>query len=258
MSKHPYVTDKKYECLASILIPSRKRIDSLINCLESVKNKTKNLKDIEVIIRLDKDDSETLQNIDRIHEFNNHFNLRVIVDDRGGGYADIHLMNNQLYLESIGEFLVVLNDDSVIASDAWDVLLKKYSGCIGVIEAKVREYVNGDGNDIHSPRDIPWVTSGGKMGTTHTFIIMHRLIPETLGYYCLHPSADRQWDMFVYNEPSLKILEHDIELHHHILPAEHVKDGIITHPDSVMEYKEQLEKDSFNLVQHLKKNNFRS
>jgi glycosyltransferase involved in cell wall biosynthesis len=201
MSEHPYITDKKYDYLVSILLPTRKRINHLITCLESIRNKTSNLKDIEVVLRIDNDDTETLENMDKIYEFDSSFDLKVIVDDRWNGYADLHL--------------------------------------------------------IHNPREIPWVGSDGKNSTHHTFIIIHRLIPETLGYYCLHSSADRQWDMFVYNEPSLKMIEHNIELHHHILPAEHVKDGIVTHPDGINDFKDKIKVDSYNFVNHLKKNNFR-
>ena len=257
MSKHPYITDKKYDYLVSILLPTRKRINHLITCLESIKNKTSKLKDIEVVLRIDNDDTETLDNMDKIYEFDSSFDLKVIVDDRWNGYADLHLMQNQMFMESKGEFVIGMNDDAVFHSDNWDVELRKHSGCIGLVEAKVREYLNGDDNDIHNPREIPWENSNGKNGTQHTFIIIHRLIPETLGYYCLHSSADRQWDMFVYNEPSLKMIEHKIELHHHILPAEHVKDGIITHPDGINEFKDKIKVDSYNFVNHLKKNNFR-
>jgi glycosyltransferase involved in cell wall biosynthesis len=258
MNKHPYVTDKKYDYLASILLPTRKRINYLIACLESIKNKTKNHKKIEVIVRADNDDTETIENLSRVEEYNKHFDMKFIIDERWGGYADLHMMQNQMYLQSSGEFLIGMNDDAVIHSDGWDTYLQKYSGCIGLVEAKVKEYINGSDVDIHKPREIPWIEREGQHGTKHTFIILHRLVPETLGYYCLHSSADRQWDMFVYNEPSLKIIEHGIELHHHILPAEHIKDGIVTYPDSIYRvFKEQIQRDSYNLVTYLKKNNFR-
>ena len=96
MNKHPYVTDVKYDYLVSILLPTRKRINHLITCLESIKNKTSNLKDIEVVLRMDNDDTETLDNMDKINEFDSSFDLKVIVDDRWNGYADLHLMQNQM------------------------------------------------------------------------------------------------------------------------------------------------------------------
>ena len=40
----------------------------------------------------------------------------------------------------------------------------------------------------------------------------------------------------------------------HILPAEHVKDGIVTDPDNVYRHREELESDSEILIEKMKKN----
>tara|TARA_R100000005_G_scaffold96189_1_gene81279 strand:+ start:836 stop:1642 length:807 start_codon:yes stop_codon:yes gene_type:complete len=256
MNDFPYITDKKYPYLLTVAIPTRKRIEHLLETLESIKDNTKDKSRIEIIIRADNDDEETLENLHRVEEYNKHFDMNFIIDERWGGYADMDKILNQCFNQSKGEFFLALNDDCVVRSKDWDEILNKHSGKICVVQTGYKEYnCKEEWNeiDVYNPRLIPWDASQGTHSTIHTMNLCHRIIPETLGYFNCHESGDRQFDYITTFQPSLRLEIFDIELHHYMLPGEHVKDGIITHPDSILGLKKQIEKDSQRLVDELKK-----
>ena len=57
--------------------------------LKSIVKNTKDKTRLEIIIRADNDDIETLTNMSRIEAYKQHFEMKIIVDDRWGGYADM-------------------------------------------------------------------------------------------------------------------------------------------------------------------------
>ena len=64
------------DILVSFLIPSRKRINSLLDSLESIcKNHTQKEK-IEILIAIDDDDIETIENIPKIKNLTNNKNKK--------------------------------------------------------------------------------------------------------------------------------------------------------------------------------------
>ena len=256
MSTFPYMTDKEYPYLLTVAIPTRKRIKYLLKTLESIVQSTRDKSRIEIIVRGDKDDTETLDNLHMIEEYSEHFDMNVIIDDRWGGYADMDKILNQCFEASSGEFFLALNDDCVVRSTNWDDILDEHSGKIGVIKTGYKEYdckQSWSEVEIHNPREIPWDLSSTAHGTIHTMNLCHRIIPEILGYFNCHESGDRQFDYITTFQPSLRLEVLDIVLHHYMLPGEHVKDGIQTHPDSIMGLKGIIERDSQRLVDELRK-----
>jgi len=256
MNTFPYITDKEYPYLLSVAIPTRKRIESLMRTLKSIVKNTKDKTRLEIIIRADNDDIETLNNMSRIEAYKQHFEMKIIVDDRWGGYADMDKILNQCFELSSGEFFLGLNDDCIVGSNDWDDVLNKHSGKICVVHTGYKEYdckTEWSEIDVYNPRVIPWDSSNGTHSTIHTMNLCHRIIPETLGYFNCHESGDRQFDYITTFQPSLRMEEFGIELHHYMLKGEHVKDGIVTHPDSILGLKDKIEGDSKRLVDELKK-----
>ncbi len=258
MSEFPYMTDRSYPFLVSIAIPTRKRIHSgsLFRTLDSITRNTNDCSRIEVIIRADNDDQETIENIERIEEYNKHFSVKVIIDDRWGGYASIDKILNQCFERSTGQFFLSLTDDCTVDTKGWDDMVSKHDGKVGIIENSFqeRDCTSGTTGDIRKPgiREIPWVYDGNH-GCRHAIVLCHRIIPEILDYFICHISGDRQYDMITIYQPSLLIKEPDMLFTHYIQLSEHVKDGIVTHPDGIMSLKGAIEIDSERLVSELKK-----
>lgn len=174
--------------LASLLIPSRKRNRSLIECIESFLGSAVDINTFEVLVRLD-DDAPPLERVpDR---------TRVITGPRPlRGYADIHLLYNELYKASSGQYVWVLNDDVRLMSDSWDMQLASYEN---------QMFIGHPRHDVYP---------GGNL-----FPIIHRSIINAQGFLGLYGAVDVQYEKLVERLPMLNkpldhlVLRHLIDMH---------------------------------------------
>ena len=100
----------------SIIIPTRKRIRSLSRLLESFENTTKNLSSVEIILVVDSDDEES-----KSYENNNITIIKVIVEPG----ASMGTLNMSGYEACTGDYIMLLNDDVVVATKDWDKKILK-------------------------------------------------------------------------------------------------------------------------------------
>jgi glycosyltransferase involved in cell wall biosynthesis len=109
--------------LISVILPTRGRGESLLKTLDSVINNCKNIGNIEILIKVDIDDTETVGIIDGYV----HRNLiTTIISDRKNGYASLNEFYNELYEKSLGEFIFCINDDLIISTPDWDLLVEPF------------------------------------------------------------------------------------------------------------------------------------
>ncbi len=107
----------------SFLIPTRKRVESLKNCINSILEKTYNLDDIEIILGIDNDDIETI-NFDFI--INKKFKktqIKKIIMERFSGYEDQPVRLKKMIENSKNDFLIHFADDMRIVTNHWDLIL---------------------------------------------------------------------------------------------------------------------------------------
>lgn len=102
----------------SLILNSRQRVPQLVNMLNSVFSHTKNVNDIEILIRVDKDDTQTLSFYERQLKPHPYQNLLLIVGKERP--QNLHTSLNYLASHSIGDYIFVLNDDILIDSAGWD------------------------------------------------------------------------------------------------------------------------------------------
>jgi hypothetical protein len=107
-------------CLVSVLLPTRGRVDKLRSSLDSLENTVMNPENVEVLIKVDDDDIETINYVDSMTR---KFRFEKIVGPRGGGYSELHNMYNRLCAHSRGRFLFLWNDDALMLTPCWDVEL---------------------------------------------------------------------------------------------------------------------------------------
>ena len=91
MSKSKYITNKKYDKLVTICIPSRNRPQQLAKCIQSIIDTVDNINDVEIIVRLDNDDFSTWAAMDLLPDVDsvgNPLSLKFIKGSRFGGYVD--------------------------------------------------------------------------------------------------------------------------------------------------------------------------
>jgi len=134
--------------LASVLIPSRDRIDILKNSINSLLNNANNSENIQILIKFDFDDE---QSIKRFSELNLRKQDVVLFGNRFRGYKDHHLFLNDLAKLAEGEFLFTWNDDTTMLSKDWDLEIQKYSGQFIVLKPQhnMKTLLEFNGNPIY-------------------------------------------------------------------------------------------------------------
>lgn len=102
--------------IVSFLIPTRGRLQMLLECIQSIKNTASPDVQVEILVRIDEDDHETLAGRDRIPG-------EIIVGPRWNGYDSVYIFINELAAKSHGDWLVPWNDDIFMTTYHWDKLL---------------------------------------------------------------------------------------------------------------------------------------
>lgn len=102
--------------LVSVLIPSRKRVERLKKTIQSLRE-TASPRNYEVRVRIDNDDDES---INAIPEFGVFENVHFLIGPRFNGYESNGLFFTELARRSKGDWLFIMNDDSMVIGEGWD------------------------------------------------------------------------------------------------------------------------------------------
>ena len=105
----------------TFLIPTRKRIKSLVNCIDSIVKKTHNLDNIEIILGVDDDDLETI-NFDLKH-LEKKMQIKKVTMNRYSGYEDQPKRLKEMIKYSKNDFFIHFADDMQIITNHWDLIL---------------------------------------------------------------------------------------------------------------------------------------
>jgi glycosyltransferase involved in cell wall biosynthesis len=116
-----------YKKLISVLIPTRKRVKLLKECLDSINIKTQDKSLVEILIKIDTDDIETIEFITQ-YKSNSSVTIKEIITDRKKGYGSLDEHMNHLSSFSEAEFLLGLNDDVEMLTDGWEQRYIPYVG----------------------------------------------------------------------------------------------------------------------------------
>lgn len=111
--------------LVSVLLPTRQRVPYLLRCLDSCHSLAKQPELIEYLLKVDDDDTETLQAVEPLKQL---LPLKVFVSPRGVGYHQMHVWVNQLAEQARGDWLFNFNDDAFMTVQDWDQNLLRI-GC---------------------------------------------------------------------------------------------------------------------------------
>ena len=109
----------------SVILASRGRLNSLLKTLDSIIDKCKNIENIEILIKIDDDDLETINGLE---SYDKKEFIKIIVSDKKGGYSSLDEFYNELYENTIGEFVFFMNDDATIMTENWDELIEPFKG----------------------------------------------------------------------------------------------------------------------------------
>lgn len=107
--------------LVSILLPTRKRPAHLCAALDTINSFATNKQDLEFILKLDDDDQET---IDLVQKFKSLIKIKTLVTERGRGYGDLHLWYNEMARMATGDWLFPFTDSARMTQEGWDTLIE--------------------------------------------------------------------------------------------------------------------------------------
>lgn len=144
--------------LISVLIPTRGRVSRLERCLNSFNEKTENKDLVELIVKADTDDIETINFLnDYTISIKSQIDCKIIISERDKGYGSLHHFYNEMVKISSGEFLYIFNDDIRMETDGWENLIIPYSGKFIVLAHntfvdKNSQRFKRTGSDIFTPK----------------------------------------------------------------------------------------------------------
>ncbi len=165
----------------SIVLPTRGRPQGLVESLKSILSKAKFPHLIELLIKVDDDDLETLDAVQGMSEYlvSLKTKSRIFVLPRNDGYWNIHDWLNQMCREASGEWIFNWSDDVLMETDEWDV---------GVIST------SGEDRKLIGMEDgvcvlVPLNSDSGRRNL-HEFFILRKEVFDILGHLSLSPHAD--------------------------------------------------------------------
>lgn len=104
--------------LCSVLVPSRCRFDRLLKTVNSVFSTVSDPSRIEVLVRFDADDTESLA---RVGELEVMKNVRYLVGPRLSGYAALPAFYDEMVAIAKGSWVWIMNDDAHIRA-VWECM----------------------------------------------------------------------------------------------------------------------------------------
>ena len=179
--------------LLTVLLPSRNRFDLCVNTINSFADTCNDKNNLEIIVKFDTDD---LNSVNRIQEIRKDINIKYVISDRLRGYFSLHHFCNEMLKQSTGDWVLMVNDDSLMTTPKWDVLLEKVSP---LTHTSVLGHYSG--SDKHLPihqkynkfegnNNVALLNLNLMNNYTTTFPVVRRSVCEKLGYFTLHPHND--------------------------------------------------------------------
>ena len=111
----------------SVMWMTRKRSHELVYSLSSFIQKANNNLDVEYIIAIDPDDSETLDGLEKIYLMSqvDDANISYCVADKRYGYEELEQYQNMVGELFTGDCLIIMNDDIICLTKGWDDEVRK-------------------------------------------------------------------------------------------------------------------------------------
>ena len=145
ISKHNYKNSGVIISSTSVLLATRKRPELAEKSIDSIASRTANQKNLEILLAIDNDDTETKNWLDNHYraKFEQTYpeaSLVEVVFPERLGYSRINEYLNKLCEVSTKEWLFVWNDDAMMETHSWDNILYQLNGFFGLVRAQVSNH----------------------------------------------------------------------------------------------------------------------
>ncbi len=161
--------------LISVLLPTRGRPQGLCESLDSLHSLAGWKTSMEFLLKVDDDDPATLDAARKIGAVLAPGQMRIFSSPRGRGYADIHHWTNELARQALGDWLLIWNDDALMAMEKWDQMI-----------------ASADADGLWHGLDEICLFAAQTLGRVLSteFLFVRRDIPRILGHLSLSPNSD--------------------------------------------------------------------
>lgn len=109
-----------------VMIPTRRRVALLERCLDTLHDKTHDYDAVELLLKVDDDDVETLEFLQQ--GYVSDIELKYVVTPRYNGYGSLHVFYDMLAGISRASHVMVYNDDVEMLTDGWERCYEPYRG----------------------------------------------------------------------------------------------------------------------------------
>ncbi len=138
--------------LVSIVMPTRSAPPgALLLALNSIKNTATNFDDVEILLRMDDDDSNRIGMAPGLKA---DFNAKVIIGPRGNGYIDMGVFANDLVRVADSKWCWLMDDDAFVTGD-WQTQLAAIEPDIEKGPSCIAEFYQLGPSHYVTPSDSP-------------------------------------------------------------------------------------------------------
>ena len=176
--------------LISLTLPTRSRVKSLTRTLDAIEATVMNPTQVEVLLRVDDDDTETLSYINRT-KFS--YDLVPVIKPRSPElYRNIGVWHDEMSQVARGKLLMWYGDDCIPSPVGWDTLVPQYQDGFGIVNTLENE--------------------GAPFNVVFFYTIK---LYRTMQWLGTHPYNDRWLTDVVNDIPVLRLGQTDMYTDHH-------------------------------------------
>jgi hypothetical protein len=109
----------------SVLLPTRGRTEALMRSIDSLLTRAAEPDQIEILLGMDTDDTESVEYVQEhiLPKYPNNIHIYMF---KKLGYGRLNVYINTLCALSWGYWLMMWNDDAVMNTDGWDLIIDQY------------------------------------------------------------------------------------------------------------------------------------
>jgi hypothetical protein len=177
----------------TIIYPTRKRYDLFIKSTESLIEKCSDINNLEILVTMDNDDTDTILKTEEY--ISDKPFIKLMISERHY-YRNLNFYVNDAAKVANGDYLLLWNDDCIMETDNYDLVMDKYKDKFMVVNPLVvnhKDYCRQNNRMLFPIIPKEWVDITGRWSNS---------------------GACDSWIELISNELNISLYEDDIRIFH--------------------------------------------
>jgi hypothetical protein len=177
----------------TIIYPTRKRYDLFIKSTESLIEKCSDINNLEILVTMDNDDTDTILKTEEY--ISDKPFIKLMISERHY-YRNLNFYVNAAAKVANGDYLLLWNDDCIMETDNYDLVMDKYKDKFMVVNPLVvnhKDYCRQNNRMLFPIIPKEWVDITGRWSNS---------------------GACDSWIELISNELNISLYEDDIRIFH--------------------------------------------